>query len=77
MIKINTIYRTKKDCFIVIIRNPKYKCYELFRSVWMKNLQDVDYLLNECNPIFFLIFFTTLAAALVRLLTVNIFQLDK
>lgn len=52
MIKLNTIYGTKNDYFIVIIRNPKYKCYELYRSVWLNNLQDFDYLLEECNPIF-------------------------
>lgn len=52
MIKLNHVYGTKNNYFIVVIRNPKYKCYELFRSVWMHNLQDFDYLLNECNPIF-------------------------
>lgn len=52
MIKLNTIYSTKKDYYIVIIRNPKFKCYELYRSVWLSNIQDFDYLLKECNPLF-------------------------
>lgn len=52
MIKINTIYRTKDKYFIVVIRNPKYKSYDLHRSVWPSNLQDFDYLLKECNPLF-------------------------
>lgn len=52
MIKLNTIYDTKDDYFIVIIRNPKYRCYELHRSVWLHNLQDFNYLLRECNPFF-------------------------
>lgn len=52
MIKLNTIYRTKDDYYILIIRNPKYKSYELYRSVWWSNLQDFDYLLKECNPYF-------------------------
>lgn len=52
MIKLNTIYGTKNDYFIVIIRNPKYKCYELYRSNWLHNLIDFKYLLNACNPIF-------------------------
>lgn len=52
MIKLNTVYDTKDDYFIVIIRNPKSRCYELHRSVWMHNLQDFDYLLEECIPIF-------------------------
>ena len=52
MIKLNTIYDTKDDYFIVIIRNPKSRSYELHRSIWMHNLQDFDYLLEECIPIF-------------------------
>lgn len=51
MIKLNTIYDTKNGYFFVVIRNPKYKCYELHRSVWLHNLQDFDYLLKECNPL--------------------------
>ena len=52
MIKINHIYGTKNDDFIVILRNPKYKCYELYRSGCLWNLQDFDYLLNEGIPLF-------------------------
>lgn len=52
MIKLNTIYDTKNDYFIVIIRNPKFRSYELHRSIWMQNLRDFDYLMNECNPLF-------------------------
>ena len=52
MIKLNTIYETKDDYFIVIIRYPKFKCYLVYRSVWLHNLEDFDYLLNECNPLF-------------------------
>lgn len=50
MIKLNTIYSTKNDYYIVIIRNLKAKWYELHRSVWRSNLEDFDYLLKECNP---------------------------
>lgn len=52
MIKLNTTYRTNKDYYIVIIRNPKPKCYLVYGSVWVSNLEDIDYLLNECNPLF-------------------------
>ena len=52
MIKLNTIYSTKSDYYVVVIRNPKAKWYELHRSVWLSNLEDFDYLLNECNPLF-------------------------
>lgn len=52
MIKLNTIYRTNKKYYIVIIRYPKLKCYLMYGSVWMSNLEDFDYLLNECNPLF-------------------------
>lgn len=51
MIKLNHIYGTKNDYFIVIIRNPKAKCYELHFSRFLSNLQDFDYLLKECNPL--------------------------
>lgn len=47
MIKLNTIYATKDGYYIVVIRNPKFKTYELHRSVWRSNLQDFDYLLKE------------------------------
>lgn len=52
MIKINTIYGTKNDYYIVILRHPKSKCYELHRSLWMLNLNDFDYLLKKCDPLF-------------------------
>ena len=52
MIKLNTIYKTKDKYFIVVIRNSKYRSYDLHRSVWPSNLQDFDYLLKECNPFF-------------------------
>lgn len=54
MIKLNTVYRTNNKCYIVIIRNPKTKCYELYRNIWKSNLEDFDYLLKECNPLFVL-----------------------
>lgn len=52
MIKLNTIYSTKDGCYIVVIRAPKAKWYELHRSVWMLNLEDFDYLLKECKPLY-------------------------
>lgn len=52
MIKLNTIYAAKGGCYIVVIRHPKSKCYELHRSVWLSNLNDFDYLLKECDPLF-------------------------
>lgn len=53
MIKLNTTYRTKKDYYIVIIRNSKAKyCYEMHYSIWQSNLHDIKYLLRECNPYF-------------------------
>jgi hypothetical protein len=51
MIKINTIYHTKNDYYIVILRHPKAKWYELHRSVWRSNLEDFDYNL-KCDPLF-------------------------
>lgn len=51
MIKINTIYRTNKDCFIVIIRNPELDWYELHFSRSLSDLQDFDYLLDGCNTL--------------------------
>lgn len=52
MIKINTVYHTKDDYYIVILRHPKAKCYELHRSLWLLNPGNFDYLLKECNPLF-------------------------
>lgn len=52
MIKLNTTYRTKKDYYIVIIRNSKAKCYEMHCSIWQSNLHDIKYLLRECHPYF-------------------------
>lgn len=49
MIKLNHIYGTKNNYFIVIIRNPKAKWYELYFSRFLSNLQDFDYLLSKCN----------------------------
>lgn len=51
MIKINTIYRTKNDYFIVIMRNPEFECYEMYVSLFLSNLQDFDYLLKYGHPI--------------------------
>lgn len=57
LIKLNTIYgvyNPKDKCgyFIVIIRNPKTKCYELHKSVFLSYLNDFDYLLKERDPLF-------------------------
>lgn len=51
MIKLNHIYGTKKDYFIVIIRNPRFELYELHFSRFLSYLQDFDYLLNEGIPL--------------------------
>lgn len=51
MLKLNHIYGTKNDCFIVIIRNPKAKWYELHFSHFLSNLQYFDYLLSKSNPL--------------------------
>lgn len=51
MIKINHIYGTKNDYFIVIIRNPKAEWYELHFSRSLSDLQDFKYLLDKCNPL--------------------------
>lgn len=51
MIKINHIYGTKNDYFIVILRNPEFEWYELHFSRFLSNLQDFDYLLSKCNPL--------------------------
>lgn len=52
MIKINTIYRTKDDYYIVILRHPKSKCYEIHTSGCLSYIEDFDYLLKDCNPLF-------------------------
>lgn len=51
MIKINHIYGTKNDSFIVIIRNPEFDWYELHFSRSLSDLQDFDYLLDGCNTL--------------------------
>lgn len=52
MIKLNTIYRTKDNYYIVIIRHPKAKWYELHWSAYLSNLIDFDCLLKWYNPLF-------------------------
>lgn len=52
MIKLKTIYSTKNDYYIVVLRNPKSKWYELHRSVWRSHLEDFNYLLKECQPLY-------------------------
>ena len=52
MIRLNTIYRTKDKYHIVIIQNLKTNLYELYHSLWKPDLEDFDYLLNECNPLY-------------------------
>lgn len=51
MIKLNHIYGTKNDYFIVIIRNPEFDWYELHFSRSLSDLQDFDYLLDGCNTL--------------------------
>ena len=51
MIKLNTIYRTKNDCYVVVIRNPNAKWYELHLSAFSSHLDDFNYLLKESNPV--------------------------
>lgn len=51
-IKLKTIYRTCNDYYIVILRYPKYKYYDVYGSDCKSNLEDFDYLLNKCNPLF-------------------------
>lgn len=51
MIKLNTIYSTKKDYYVVVIRNPEFEWYELHFSCFLSYLQDFDYLLNEGSPL--------------------------
>lgn len=52
MIKLNTIYSTKNGDYIVVIRNPRPKWYELHFSAFSSHLEDFDYLLKKCNPLF-------------------------
>lgn len=51
MIKLNHIYGTKNNCFIVIVRNSSFDWYELHISRFLSYLLDSKYLLDECNPI--------------------------
>lgn len=51
MIKLNHIYGTKDDYFIVIIRNPKFNCYELHGSRNLSYLMDFKYLLKYGHPL--------------------------
>lgn len=52
MIKLNHIYKTKDDYYIVIIRNSKAKCYEMHCSIWQSNLHDIKCLLRKYKPYF-------------------------
>lgn len=52
MIKLNHIYGTKNNCFIVIVRNSRFDWYELHVSRFLSYLLDFDYLLNEGIPLF-------------------------
>lgn len=51
MIKLNTIYKTKNDCYVVVIRNPNVKWYELHCSAFLSHLEDFNYLLEKCKPV--------------------------
>ena len=51
MIKLKTIYRTKNDCYIVILRNPNVKSYELHISAFLWHIEDFGCLLKKCNPV--------------------------
>lgn len=51
MIKLKTIYRTKNGLYLVILRHPKAKWYELHFSAFLSNLEDFNYLLKKCNPV--------------------------
>lgn len=44
MIKLKTIYRTKNGLYIVILRHPNVKWYELHISAFLSNLEDFNYL---------------------------------
>lgn len=52
MIKLNTIYSTRNGNYIVVIRNPKAKWYELHYSVSLSHLEDFNYLLKKCKPLY-------------------------
>lgn len=52
MIKLKTIYRTKEGNYIVVLRNPKAKWYELHFSSSLSHLKDFNYLLKECQPLY-------------------------
>lgn len=52
MIKLNTIYRTKSGDYIVVLRNHKAKWYELHFSTFLSHLEDFNYLLKECQPLY-------------------------
>lgn len=51
MIKLNHIYGTKDDYFIVIVRNPKFNCYELHGSRNLLYLMDFKYLLKDSSSL--------------------------
>lgn len=51
MIKLNTIYSAKNGNYIVVIRNPNAKWYELHCSAFLSHIEDFDYLLKKCNPV--------------------------
>ena len=52
MIKLNTIYSTKNGDYVVVIRNPKAKWYELHMSNSRSEIEDFDCLLKEYTPLF-------------------------
>lgn len=52
MIKLNTIYSTKNGGYIVVIRNPRTKWYELHWWYWRSHLEDFKYLARESLPLF-------------------------
>lgn len=52
MIKLKTIYSTKRGDYIVVIRNPKAKWYELHFSASLSHLENFNYLLEKCYPLF-------------------------
>lgn len=52
MIKLKTIYSTKNGDYIVVIRNPKAKWYELHASNLRSEIEDFNYLLKEYTPLY-------------------------
>lgn len=52
MIKLKTIYRTKSGDYLVVLRNPNVKWYELHFSAFFWHLEDFNYLLKECQPLY-------------------------